>query len=112
MRLIMAIIKPDRLDAVREALSEAGITGMTVSEVHGYGRQQGHTEIYRGAEYDVAFVPKVKIEVALAANLAATAVEAIQRTAKSGKIGDGKIFVLELEEVLRIRTGESGAEAL
>lgn len=112
MQLIMAIIKPDRLDAVREALSEVGITGMTVGEVHGYGRQQGHTEIYRGAEYDVAFVPKVKIEVALPASLTAQAVETIQRTAQSGKIGDGKIFVVDLKEVLRIRTGESGPDAL
>ena len=112
MQLIMAIIKPDRLDAVREALSEVGITGMTVSEVHGYGRQQGHTEIYRGAEYEVAFVPKVKIEVAIAASLTAQVVETIQATARSGKIGDGKIFVLDLKEALRIRTGESGPDAL
>ncbi len=112
MQFMMAIVDPDRLDAVREALSEVGITGMTVSEVHGYGRQQGHTEIYRGAEYEVAFVPKVKIEVAIAASLTAQVVETIQATARSGKIGDGKIFVLDLKEALRIRTGESGPDAL
>lgn len=112
MKLVMAIIKPFKLDAVREALMPLGIQGLTVSEVKGFGRQKGQTEIYRGAEYEVSFLPKVKIEVALAAALAERAVEAIQGAAHTGKIGDGKIFVLDIADAVRIRTGETGAEAL
>lgn len=112
MQLIIAIIKPDRLDAVREALGEVGVSGMTVSEVHGYGRQKGHTEIYRGAEYEISFVPKVRLEIAASSEAAPQIVEAITETARAGKIGDGKIFVLDLKEAVRIRTGESGPEAL
>ncbi len=112
MKLIMAIIKPFKLDAVREALLELGVEGLTVSEVKGYGRQKGHTEVYRGAEYEVHFVPKIKLEVALASELAERAVEAIANAANSGQIGDGKIFVYELSSVTRIRTGETGADAL
>ncbi len=112
MKIIMAIIKPFKLDEVREALTEVGIQGLTVTEVKGYGRQKGHTEIYRGTEYAVAFLPKLKIEVAVSAEMADAAVEAISSAAKTGQIGDGKIFVCDLEQVMRIRTGETGADAL
>ena len=112
MKLVTAILKPFKLDDVREALSEAGISGITVTEVKGFGRQKGHTELYRGAEYVVDFLPKIKLEVAVSdANLDA-ALDAIATTANTGKIGDGKIFVTNLEQVIRIRTGETGAEAL
>ena len=112
MKLIVAIIKPFKLDEVREAVTGLGIQGLTVSEVKGFGRQKGQTEIYRGAEYAVNFLPKVKIEVAVAADLADRVVEAIQNSANTGRIGDGKIFVLDLAAAVRIRTGESGTEAL
>lgn len=112
MKMITAIIKPFKLDDVREALGEAGAEGLTVNEVKGYGRQKGHTEIYRGAEYDVAFVPKVRLEVAVKDEIADGVVEAIRRVAHSGKIGDGKIFVVDLEQAIRIRTGEAGSDAL
>ena len=112
MKLISAIIKPFKLDDVREALSEVGVQGLTVTEVKGFGRQKGHTELYRGAEYVVDFLPKVKIELALDDNQVETAIEAITKAANSGKIGDGKIFVYSLEQVVRIRTGEQGVEAL
>lgn len=112
MKLIIAIIKPFRLDEVREALIELGAAGITVAEVQGYGRQKGQTEIYRGAEYEVSFLPKIQIEVAVSDELAPRAVETIQQSAQSGQIGDGKIFVLELAEAVRIRTGETGAAAL
>ena len=112
MKLITAIVKPFKLDDVREALSELGVSGVTVTEVKGFGRQKGHTELYRGAEYVVDFLPKVKIEVAVADQLLSQAVEAITRVANTGKIGDGKIFVSNLEQVVRIRTGETGDEAL
>jgi nitrogen regulatory protein P-II 2 len=112
MKLVMAIIKPFKLDDVREALTGIGIEGLTVSEVKGYGRQKGQTEIYRGAEYSVNFLPKVKIEVAVTADQAEQVVEAIQKAANTGRIGDGKIFVLDLNSVVRIRTGETNAEAL
>jgi nitrogen regulatory protein P-II 2 len=112
MKLIVAIIKPFKLDDVREALTSMGIEGLTVSEVKGYGRQKGQTEIYRGAEYAVNFLPKVKVEVALADDLVEQAVETIQKAANTGRIGDGKIFVLELSRAVRIRTGEVDAEAL
>jgi nitrogen regulatory protein P-II 1 len=112
MKKIEAIIKPFRLDDVKDALKEVGIQGMTALEVKGFGRQKGHTEHYRGAEYTVDFVPKVKIEVVVADELAARTVEAIERAAKTGKIGDGKIFISPVEEVVRIRTGERGDEAL
>jgi nitrogen regulatory protein P-II 2 len=112
MKLIMAIIKPFKLDDVREALTPLGVQGLTVSEVKGFGRQKGQTEIYRGAEYHVSFLPKVKIDVAVPAELAEQVVEAITKAAHTGKIGDGKIFVLDLERVVRIRTGELDAEAL
>ena len=112
MKIVMAIIKPFKLDDVREALSEAGITGVTVTEVKGFGRQKGHTELYRGAEYVVDFLPKVKIEVAVAEDQVERVVEAIQKAAYSGKIGDGKIFVSPLDQVIRIRTGELDADAL
>ena len=112
MKLIMAIIKPFKLDDVREALTPLGVQGLTVSEVKGFGRQKGQTEIYRGAEYHVNFLPKVKIEVAVEAGLAEQVVEAITRAAYTGKIGDGKIFVMDLERAVRIRTGEVDAEAL
>lgn len=112
MKLVMAIIKPFKLDDVREALSSLGIAGMTVSEVKGFGRQKGQTEIYRGTEYQVSFVPKVKIEVVVADGLVDRAVEAIQRGATTGRIGDGKIFVLDVEKAVRIRTGEAGEDAL
>ncbi len=112
MKLVTAIIKPFRLDDVRNALTEVGIQGMTVSEVKGFGRQRGHTELYRGAEYVVDFLPKAKIEVAVSDDLLDQIVEAISNSAKTGKVGDGKIFVTELEQVWRIRTGETGDSAL
>ncbi|CCG41610.1 P-II family nitrogen regulator [Magnetospirillum molischianum] len=112
MKLIMAIIKPFKLDEVREALTPLGVQGLTVSEVKGFGRQKGQTEIYRGAEYVVNFLPKVKIEVAVNDELADRVVEAIQAAARTGKIGDGKIFVTELQQAFRIRTGETNAEAI
>ncbi len=112
MKLVSAIIKPFKLDDVREALSEIGVTGITVTEVKGFGRQKGHTELYRGAEYVVDFLPKVKLEIALGVELVDQAIEAISRAANTGKIGDGKIFVSELEQAIRIRTGETGNDAL
>lgn len=112
MKFIVAIIKPFRLDPVREALIELGIDGLTVSEVQGYGRQKGHTEIYRGAEYQVRFLPKIKVEVAIRSELVERAVDAIKTAAYSGQIGDGKIFVFDLQQVTRIRTGETDAAAL
>src|SRR5665213_1402713 len=112
MKLIIAVIQPHRLDKVREALTAIGIQGMTVSEVRGYGRQKGHTEIYRGAEYTISFTPKLKLEVAVASSRVDDAVAAITNAARTDKIGDGKIFVLDLEAALRVRTGESGDEAL
>jgi nitrogen regulatory protein PII len=112
MKLVTAIVKPFRLDDVRNALSEVGIQGMTVSEVKGFGRQRGHTELYRGAEYVVDFLPKAKIEIAVADDLVERVVEAIVDAAKTGKIGDGKIFVTPIEQVWRIRTGETGDSAL
>ncbi|HEX9808143.1 MAG TPA: P-II family nitrogen regulator [Alphaproteobacteria bacterium] len=112
MKYVIAIIKPFMLDPVREALTELGVQGMTVSEVKGFGRQKGHTEIYRGAEYAIDFLPKTKIEVAVSAELGERVVETIQKAACTDKIGDGKIFVLDLEQAVRIRTGETGAEAL
>ncbi|TPE50317.1 P-II family nitrogen regulator [Maribrevibacterium harenarium] len=112
MKLVTAIIKPFKLDEVREALSEIGINGITVTEVKGFGRQRGHTELYRGAEYVVDFLPKVKLELAVDDNQVDGAIEAIQNSANTGKIGDGKIFVSALEQVIRIRTGETGADAL
>jgi len=112
MKKIEAIIKPFKLDEVKNALHEVGVTGMTVIEVRGFGRQKGHTEVYRGAEYVIDFLPKVKIEVVLDDALAARAVEAIQHAARTDKIGDGKIFVLEVEEAVRIRTGERGPDAV
>ncbi|MCL4745467.1 MAG: P-II family nitrogen regulator [Burkholderiaceae bacterium] len=112
MKLITAIIKPFKLDEVREALSGVGVQGITVTEVKGFGRQKGHTELYRGAEYVVDFLPKVKIEAAVDESLVERAVEAIEASARTGKIGDGKIFVYDLEQVIRIRTGETGNEAL
>lgn len=112
MKLISAIIKPFKLDEVREALSDIGVKGVTVTEVKGFGRQKGHTELYRGAEYVVDFLPKVKVEVAVESTLQEQVIEAISKAAKTGKIGDGKIFVSTLEEVVRIRTGETGTDAL
>ncbi len=112
MKLIMAIIKPFKLDDVHDALTDLGVQGLTVSEVKGYGRQKGHTEIYRGAEYKVNFVPKIKIELAVTADLAEPAVEAIREAANTDQIGDGKIFVYDLTSAVRIRTGETGSEAL
>jgi nitrogen regulatory protein PII len=112
MKLIIAIVKPFKSDDVREALQELGISGMTVTEVKGFGRQKGHTELYRGAEYVVDFLPKTKIEVAVADDIADATVDAICKSAATGKIGDGKIFVLPLEQTIRIRTGESGDAAL
>lgn len=112
MKLITAIIKPFKLDDVRQAISEVGVQGVTVTEVRGFGRQRGHTEIYRGAEYTVEFVPKTKIEVAVPEALADQVVEAIAKAAQTGKVGDGKIFVFELTQVVRIRTGERDANAL
>ena len=112
MKIVMAIIKPFKLDEVREALTAVGIQGLTVSEVKGYGRQKGHTEIYRGAEYAVSFLPKIKIEIAVAADMAQTAVEAIAAAARTGQIGDGKVFVYGIDQAVRIRTGETDTDAL
>jgi nitrogen regulatory protein P-II 2 len=112
MKFVTAILKPFKLDDVREALSELGVSGITVTEVKGFGRQKGHTELYRGAEYVVDFLPKVKLEVAVTDAQLDAVIDAIARTANTGKIGDGKIFVTNLEQVVRIRTGETGAEAL
>ena len=112
MKLITAIIKPFKIDDVRDALAAIGIQGMTVTEVKGFGRQKGHTELYRGAEYNVYFMPKIKIEVAISEDLLDQTIEAITNAANSGKVGDGKIFVLDLNQVIRIRTGETGDEAL
>jgi nitrogen regulatory protein P-II 2 len=112
MKLVTAIIKPFKLDEVREALAKVGVQGITVTEVKGFGRQKGHTELYRGAEYVVDFLPKVKMELAIKSDLLEPAIEAIEKAAHTGKIGDGKIFVFDLEQVVRIRTGESGPEAL
>ncbi|MBV1787793.1 P-II family nitrogen regulator [Marinobacterium sp. D7] len=112
MKLVSAVIKPFKLDDVREALSDIGIQGVTVTEVKGFGRQKGHTELYRGAEYVVDFLPKVKLEVAVDDGMVEQVIEAISQTANTGKIGDGKIFVMPLEQVIRIRTGETGSDAL
>ena len=112
MKLVTAIVKPFKLDDVREALSEIGVQGITVTEVKGFGRQKGHTELYRGAEYVVDFLPKVKIEIAVADSLLDTTIETITKSANTGKIGDGKIFVAALEQIVRIRTGETGEEAI
>jgi nitrogen regulatory protein P-II 2 len=112
MKLVTAIIKPFKLDEVREALSAIGVQGITVTEVKGFGRQKGHTELYRGAEYVVDFLPKVKIEAAIKTDMLDQVIEAIEKSANTGKIGDGKIFVFELEQVVRIRTGETGSEAI
>jgi nitrogen regulatory protein P-II 1 len=112
MKLIEAIIKPFKLDEVKDALNEIGIEGITVSEVKGFGRQKGHTELYRGAEYVVDFIPKVKLEIAVADELVAKVVETIETAAKTGRIGDGKIFILPLEEAIRIRTSEKGGDAI
>jgi nitrogen regulatory protein P-II 2 len=112
MKLVSAVIKPFKLDEVREALSAIGVQGITVTEVKGFGRQKGHTELYRGAEYVVDFLPKVKIEAAIKDEVLDQAIEAIEKSANTGKIGDGKIFVFDLEQVVRIRTGETGADAL
>ena len=112
MKMLIAIIKPFRLDAVREALAEAGVQGMTVTEVRGFGRQKGHTELYRGAEYTVDLLPKIKLEVALTPDQVDKAVEAVARSAKTGQIGDGKIFIYDLAQTVRIRTGESGIDAV
>ncbi|NMM45755.1 P-II family nitrogen regulator [Rhodospirillaceae bacterium KN72] len=112
MKLIMAIIKPFKLDDVREALTALGVQGLTATEVKGFGRQKGQTEVYRGAEYSVSFLPKVKIEVVVPADMAASTVEAIQKAGNTGRIGDGKIFVLDVAQAMRIRTGETDADAL
>jgi nitrogen regulatory protein P-II 1 len=112
MKKIEAVIKPFKLDEVREALSEIGVTGLTVTEVKGFGRQKGHTELYRGAEYVVDFLPKIKLEVIIADNLVDASIEAIIKSARTGKIGDGKIFVSPVEQVIRIRTGETGEAAV
>ncbi len=112
MKLIEAIIKPFKLDEVKDALNEIGIEGITVSEVKGFGRQKGHTELYRGAEYVVDFIPKVKLEIVVGDELVAKVVETIEQTAKTGRIGDGKIFIIPLDEAVRIRTGEKGNEAI
>ena len=112
MKLVSAIIKPFKLDEVREALSAIGVQGITVTEVKGFGRQKGHTELYRGAEYVVDFLPKVKIEAAVKTEMVEQVLEAIEKSDNTGKIGDGKVFVFDLEQVIRIRTGETGAEAL
>lgn len=112
MKMITAIIKPFKLDDVREALSEIGVQGITVTDVKGFGRQKGHTELYRGAEYVVDFLPKVKIDIAVKAEMLERVVEAIRKAANTGKIGDGKVFVFELEQVMRIRTGETGPDAI
>ncbi len=112
MKIVTAIIKPFKLDEVREALSALGVQGITVTEVKGFGRQKGHTELYRGAEYVVDFLPKVKLEAAIKTDMLDQVIEAIEKSAQTGKIGDGKIFVQDLEQVIRIRTGETGPEAL
>jgi nitrogen regulatory protein P-II 2 len=112
MKLITAIIKPFKLDDVRQAVAEIGIQGITVTEVKGFGRQRGHTELYRGAEYVVDFLPKAKIEMAVPADIVEQVIEAVVNTARTGKIGDGKVFVSDLEQVIRIRTGETGSEAV
>ena len=112
MKLVTAVIKPFRLDDVRDALSRIGIQGMTVTEVKGFGRQKGHTELYRGAEYVVDFLPKVKLEVAISEEFVDQALEAISEAAKTGKIGDGKVFIYTIEQVIRIRTGETGEDAI
>ncbi|MCU7892856.1 MAG: P-II family nitrogen regulator [Candidatus Thiodiazotropha sp. (ex Ustalcina ferruginea)] len=112
MKMVSAIIKPFKLDDVREALSEVGVAGITVTEVKGFGRQKGHTELYRGAEYVVDFLPKIKVEIEVDEDIADQVVEAISNAAKTGKIGDGKIFVTTVEQVVRVRTGETGPEAL
>jgi nitrogen regulatory protein PII len=112
MKLIIAIIKPFKLDEVKDALAAAGVEGMTVTEVKGFGRQKGHTEVYRGSEYTVDFLPKVKVEIAVSDEIAGKVVEAIVKAAKTGKIGDGKVFLLPLEDVVRIRTGERGESAV
>ncbi|HOX88056.1 MAG TPA: P-II family nitrogen regulator [Burkholderiaceae bacterium] len=112
MKQITAVIKPFKLDEVREALAEAGVSGLTVTEVKGFGRQKGHTELYRGAEYVVDFLPKVKVEAVVADDLVEAAIDAIQKAARTGKIGDGKIFVTAIEQVVRIRTGETGESAV
>lgn len=112
MRKIEAVIKPFKLDEVKDALNKIGVQGMTVTEVKGFGRQKGHVELYRGAEYDISFVPKIKIEVVVSESLAEETVETIERTAKTGKVGDGKIFIMPVEGVIRIRTGEKGDMAI
>jgi len=112
MKLVTAVIKPFKLDDVREALSEIGVQGITVTEVKGFGRQKGHTELYRGAEYVVDFLPKVKLEIAVDDSLTEKVIEAVSKAANTGKIGDGKIFVTSLEQIVRIRTGETGADAV
>jgi nitrogen regulatory protein P-II 2 len=112
MKQITAIVKPFKLEEVREALADVGVTGLTVTEVKGFGRQKGHTELYRGAEYVVDFLPKVKVEAAIKSEMLEQVIEAIEKSANTGKIGDGKVFVFDLEQVIRIRTGETGAEAL
>jgi nitrogen regulatory protein P-II 2 len=112
MKLVTAIIKPFKLDEVRDALAKVGVQGLTVTEVKGFGRQKGHTELYRGAEYVVDFLPKVKLEVAIKPEMLAAALDAIEKAARTGKIGDGKIFVFDLQQAVRIRTGESGPDAL
>ena len=112
MKIVMAVIKPFKLEEVRDALTALGVHGLTVTEVKGYGRQKGHTEIYRGAEYAVSFLPKLKIEVAVASDLVASVIEAITNSARTGQIGDGKIFVTSLEKAVRIRTGETDSDAL
>ena len=112
MKMVSAVIKPFKLDEVREALSSLGVQGSTVTEVKGFGRQKGHTELYRGAEYVVDFLPKVKIEIAVDESILDRVIEAIEQSARTGKIGDGKVFVFELEQVIRIRTGETGPDAL
>ena len=112
MKLVIAVIKPFKLDEVREALSAIGVQGITATEVKGFGRQKGHTELYRGAEYVVDFLPKIKLEIAVSDELVDNTIDAILKTASTGKIGDGKIFILELQEAIRVRTGEKGKEAL
>ncbi len=112
MKLVSAIVKPFKLDDVREALSEVGVQGITVSEVKGFGRQKGHTELYRGAEYVVDFLPKIKLEIAIADELLDQVIESVSKAAHTGKIGDGKIFVTNLEQIIRIRTGETGTDAV
>ena len=112
MKFVIAVIQPHKLDAVREALAQVGIQGLTVSEVRGFGRQKGHSEIYRGAEYEIAYVPKIKMEIAVADSQAERVVQTISQTARTGTIGDGKIFVLDLDSALRVRTGETDEDAL